>query len=678
MKMNDAIGRSFAGPMMTMAMTVMTTGMVTAIMVTAPASTVAAASGEEHASVYKSGVSVVSLGVTVTDTQQNDLRGLGKQDFAVFEDGRPQDVRYFASEPTPLDLAILLDTSASMGGTFAEVREAAMQLARALRPGDRASFTEVKRGMRNLQPLSSDTSGLAKAIRSTTPGGSTAIYDAIYVALRTLSQEASVTEVRRRALVVLSDGDDTASLLGFDDVLDAARRNGVTIYAVSLRFHGPVDPRSLTYDPRRVHGDQVLRTLAQQTGGQAFFNPGRNRLGAACRRIAAELASQYSLGYVSDNPRADDRFRQVSVRVVSLPNTQARTRQGYFASPAHQPGSQPPRVSPPLGAASVPRITPASFAMPPPRLTPAFLVTSAPRIADAPFATPALRAIPTPRAAAARHAAPSSLSSSPSPGTVSVPKWSTYEITLTATNRYASPYVSVDLLGVFSGPGGASTVVNGFWDGGQTFRIRFTPTVEGTWSYATVSDDPGLDAQAGFIDCVKAAGEHGFLRYAPGAAEKWAFDDGQAVASEVATATVGVRARVARCGGDGDPCDTSIGPGRDFVDVTMLQAADARIKEALGEGRVVEICLFDAGDAATTGEARTYRYVEYMTARYGAFARVVWGLRPAGAGASGDDAASYWRAARSLLTGADPYFLDGGRVRVSREVCSEAPRPTMQ
>ncbi len=99
---------------------------------------------------------------------------------------------------------------------------------------------------------------------------------------------------------------------------------------------------------------------------------------------------------------------------------------------------------------------------------------------------------------------------------------------------------------------------------------------------------------------------------------KWTYDDGTAVASEAATATVGVRARVARCGGDGDPCDTSIGPGRDYVDIAMLQAADARIKEALGGGRLVEICLFDAGDAATTGEARTYRYIEYMTARYGA------------------------------------------------------------
>jgi Ca-activated chloride channel family protein len=644
MKFPYAIGGSFAGLLMTLIMT--------------PAATVAAAPAEEHASanVYKSGVSVVSLGVTVTDNQQNALRGLGKQDFAVYEDGRPQDVRYFAAEPTPLDLAILLDTSASMGGTFFEVREAAMQLARALRPGDRASFTEVKRGMRDLQPLSSDTSGLAAAMRRTTPGGSTAIYDAIYIALRTLNHAASTTEVRRQALVVLSDGDDTASLLGYDEVLDAARRNGVTIYAVSLRFR-PVDPRTIGYDPRHVHGDQVLRQLAQQTGGQAFFSPGRNKLGEACRRIASELASQYSLGYVSDNPRVDARFRQVSVRVVSGnsgKSVQARTRQGYFATAEHQPGLQVPRVGPqgestPGGSASAPRAMPVKFEMP----------------AGPPSGTmPATMSATVPATG---------------PGTVAVPKWSTHEITLTATNRYESPYVSVDLLGVFSGPNGASAIVNGFWDGGQTFRIRFTPTVEGTWSYATVSDDPGLDAQAGFINCVKAdAGAHGFVRYASGASttsgapETWTYDDGTAVAGEVTT-TVGVRARVARCGGDGDPCGASIGPGRDFIDVAMLQAADARVKEALGSGRVVDICLFDAGDAVTTGEARTYRYIEYMTARYGAYARVVWGLRPA---APADDTQAFWRAARSLLTSADPYFLDGEHVRVSREVCSAAPRST--
>jgi VWFA-related protein len=300
---------------------------------------VLAASAEGRA--YKSGVSVVSLGVTVTDARQKDVAGLAREDFAVFEDGRPQEVRYFAAEPTPLDLAILLDTSASMNGSLGDVQEAALQLGGALRPGDRASFTEVKRGMRDLQPLSADTSGLARAIRATTPGGSTAIYDAIYTALRTLTQAAPPTDVRRQALVVLSDGDDTASLLRYDDVLDAARRNGVTIYAVSLRFGGPVDPRTVMYipDKDKVHGDYALRSLAQQTGGQAFFNQSHKNLAATCRRIAYELGHQYSLGYVSNNPRADGRFRLLSVQMVSAPGARARTRQGYFAAPEDQPSA---------------------------------------------------------------------------------------------------------------------------------------------------------------------------------------------------------------------------------------------------------------------------------------------------------------------------------------------------
>jgi Ca-activated chloride channel homolog len=216
-------------------------------------------------------------------------------------------------------------------------QEAAPQLASVLRPGDRAPFTQVKRAMRTLQPLSSDTTNLVGRIEHTSPGGSTAIYDAIYVALRTLTQALPPGETRRQALVILSDGDDTSSLLRYEDVVDAARRHGVMIYGVSLRVErrGPQqasqrDPSY--YDPTRIHGDYVLQTLAQQTGGRAYFHLDRRGLAPACRQIADELSRQYTLGYISDNPRTDGRFRNVAVRVISPPTAQARTRQGYFAT----------------------------------------------------------------------------------------------------------------------------------------------------------------------------------------------------------------------------------------------------------------------------------------------------------------------------------------------------------
>jgi VWFA-related protein len=191
--------------------------------------------------------------------------------------------------------------------------------------------------MRELQPLSADISGLSRAVQAIAPGGTTAIYDAIYIALRNLGQAANPTEVRRQALVILSDGVDTSSLLPYEDVLDAARRHGVTIYAVSLRSPRPRGSRApstpMALMSARVDGDFALRTLAQQTGGQAFFDLASRDLAPACQRIAHELANQYSLGYFPTNPIDDGRFHLLSVHVTTVPGVRARTRTGYFASP---------------------------------------------------------------------------------------------------------------------------------------------------------------------------------------------------------------------------------------------------------------------------------------------------------------------------------------------------------
>jgi Ca-activated chloride channel family protein len=290
--------------------------------------------------VFRSEASVVSLGVTVTDKSQHPVSGLAQGDFAIFEDGRPQDVRFFVGDATPLDLAILLDTSMSMGPILSQVQEAAVQLAAALRPGDRASFIEVKRAMNELHPLSADTTGLARAIRATRPGGDTSLFDAIYITLRSLRGAKAANEVRRQALVLLSDGKDTSSLVKYDDVLDAVQRSGVTVYAVSLQSASEgAPPTSKKTTPMSrllmgdtVNGDYVLRSLAEQSGGRAFFGLGSKGFAPTCQQIATELANQYALGYVSSNPRNDGGYRLVSVRIVTAAGMIARTRPGYFAT----------------------------------------------------------------------------------------------------------------------------------------------------------------------------------------------------------------------------------------------------------------------------------------------------------------------------------------------------------
>jgi Ca-activated chloride channel family protein len=168
---------------------------------------------------------------------------------------------------------------------------------------------------------------LEHAIRQTAAGGSTALYDALYIALKELSKvrpEERTGEPRRRAIVVLTDGEDTSSLIGFDEVLDFAARSDTAIYAIGLTARTLPDTRG------SQDAQFVLRRFADQTGGRAFFPADVKDLQSIYREIKAELSSQYSLAYESNNGRRDGQFRRVAVR-VDRTGAQARTRPGYYA-----------------------------------------------------------------------------------------------------------------------------------------------------------------------------------------------------------------------------------------------------------------------------------------------------------------------------------------------------------
>jgi hypothetical protein len=247
-----------------------------------------------------------------------------------------------------------------------------------------------------------------------------------------------------------------------------------------------------------------------------------------------------------------------------------------------------------------------------------------------------------------------------------IPRWSSYEMTLTATGQYESPFVSVDLVGVFTGPNGAGVVVRGFWDGGQTFRIRFTPTIEGSWTFATVSDDPGLDGHVGSLTCTRPTDDaHGYVRQGSAGADTWIHDDGRAAGVEAIP--VSVRARLGPCAQRDDACADPIGTDGQAIDVARLQAADRVVSEARASGRLAQIVLFDTDDAAALDASRMYQYVEYMAARYGAFTNVIWCLHPA---AQADGGPPFWSTAHNLLQTLDPYFAQGSQLRVLRGECA--------
>jgi Ca-activated chloride channel family protein len=173
--------------------------------------------------------------------------------------------------------------------------------------------------------FTSDIGLLEKAIRKTAAGGSTSLYNAIYVGLRELQRikAASGDQVRRQAIVVLSDGEDTTSLVSYEDVLELAKRSDTAVYSIGLRSRDDVGSKGFR------EAEFVLRSLAQQTGGREFFVEDAKELTGIYQRIADELANQYSIGYMSKNGKRDGAFRRIVVR-VDRPNVMTRTKQGYY------------------------------------------------------------------------------------------------------------------------------------------------------------------------------------------------------------------------------------------------------------------------------------------------------------------------------------------------------------
>jgi len=297
-----------------------------------PSSTTA---GSDPTATFRSGVDLVALNVVVTDSDKKYVTGLAPADFAVYEDGVQQEVSFFGASGVPLDLAILLDTSASMTGKMGIVQQAATGFLSTLRSGDRTMIVDIKDATKVLFPLGDDLGGARAAIMSTVPQGGTALYNGAYLTLKELvKQRRANTEVRRQAIVVLTDGDDTASLVSYDDLMDVAKQSGIGIYTITLRSKFLVtqaQQRGHSYFSQSEFG---MKALAQETGARSFFPTDVSELSGVYSAIAEELATQYALGYSSKNPKIDGAYRRVIVRVTDRPGAQTRTRAGYLAARA--------------------------------------------------------------------------------------------------------------------------------------------------------------------------------------------------------------------------------------------------------------------------------------------------------------------------------------------------------
>jgi Ca-activated chloride channel family protein len=241
-------------------------------------------------------------------------------------------VTFFTRTNLPIALALLLDTSASMENKLPTAQEAAIGFARRLRPQDLAEVVDFDSRVVVLQSFSNNAAELEQAIRKTSAGGSTSLYNAVYIALKDLKKVVakSADEIRRQAIVVLSDGEDTSSLLPFEEVLDLAKRSETAIYAIGLRAgEGPG-----TSAKGFKEAEFVMRQFSQETGGRSFFPNQLSDLATVYGQISDELSSQYTVGYTSKNPKRNGAWRRVVVR-IARPNLTARTKLGYFAPTTH-------------------------------------------------------------------------------------------------------------------------------------------------------------------------------------------------------------------------------------------------------------------------------------------------------------------------------------------------------
>jgi Ca-activated chloride channel family protein len=268
-------------------------------------------------------VTRVNVLFTVTDKKGRFITDLGKDDFAVAENKKAQVIQEFTAETDlPLRIAILIDTSNSIRDRFKFEQEASVEFVNSvIRPTqDKAMMVSFDTTPELVVDLTDDPEKLAKAIRELRPGGGTALYDAIYFACRDRLLQDQPRHKFRRAIIIVSDGDDNQSRVSRDQALEMAQKADVVIYGISTNI-SRID----------TDGDKVLNYLTSETGGQAFFPFKVQDLAQSFENIANELRRQYNIFYRPEPLKADGLYHAIDVKVKARKDLVVRARKGYYA-----------------------------------------------------------------------------------------------------------------------------------------------------------------------------------------------------------------------------------------------------------------------------------------------------------------------------------------------------------
>ena len=264
----------------------------------------------------------VNMLFTVSDKKGRFITDLSQADVEILEEKKPQSIIEFVRESDlPLRLAVLIDTSNSIRDRFKFQQEAAVEFINSvMRPQDRAVVISFDTGPELVADLTGDTGKLTQAIRDLRPGGGTSLYDAIFFACRDKLMHDQPLHKFRRAMIIISDGDDNQSRYSRDQALELAHKADVSIYAISTNISGA-----------QTDGDKVLKYFTSETGGITFFPFKVQDLAQSFENIANELRHQYSVLYRPEPARNDGQFHPVSIRVKNRKDLQVRARKGYYA-----------------------------------------------------------------------------------------------------------------------------------------------------------------------------------------------------------------------------------------------------------------------------------------------------------------------------------------------------------
>ena len=285
----------------------------------------AAASGDvdDTLTVIRKRVDEVNVVFTVTDKRDHFVKDLTQSDFRVVDDSKPANIESFSRETNlPLRVGLLIDASNSVRDRFKFEQEAAIEfLNQIIRPKyDRAFVIGFDTTPEVTQDFTDNTEQLSHGVRMLRAGGGTAMYDAIYFACRDKLMAADRGQIAtRRAIILLSDGEDNQSRVSREEAVEMAQRAEVIVYAISTNTSGV-----------KLRGDKVLEYFAEQTGGKAFFPFKIEDVANAFTEISDELRSQYAISYKPADFVADGKYRKIEI-LAENKKYHVRARKGYYA-----------------------------------------------------------------------------------------------------------------------------------------------------------------------------------------------------------------------------------------------------------------------------------------------------------------------------------------------------------